>query len=130
MNGLIDQLIKIAIALALGALIGFEREWSRKPAGLRTHLLVSLAACLMTITSFSFEMPSRIVEGIIAGIGFLGAGTIIAAGKDIKGLTTAAGLWIVCMVGISVGTGRYALAAIVAVVAFLILRMREVMKKE
>ena len=83
------KIIKILITLVLEAIIGFEREWADKPAGIRTHLLVSLAACLITIISYSFDDQSRIIEGIIAGIGFLGAGTIIASRERVKGLTTA-----------------------------------------
>ena len=122
----IEQIIKILIALVLGGIIGFEREWADKPAGIRTHLLVSLAACLITIISYSFDDQSRIIEGIIVGVGFLGAGTIIASRERVKGLTTAASLWMMCMIGIAVGAGKYVLAVIVAIVVFVILRLGKV----
>ena len=122
----IEQIIKILIALVLGGIIGFEREWADKSAGIRTHLLVSLAACLITIISYSFDDQSRIIEGIIVGVGFLGAGTIIASRERVRGLTTAASLWMTCMIGIAVGAGKYILAIIVAVVAFIILRLGKV----
>lgn len=122
----IEQIIKILIALVLGGIIGFEREWADKPAGIRTHLLVSLAACLITIISYSFDDQSRIIEGIIVGVGFLGAGTIIASRERVRGLTTAASLWMTCMIGIAVGAGKYILTIIVAVVAFIILRLGKV----
>lgn len=123
----LDQIIKIAVALALGTVIGFEREWADKPAGIRTHILVCVAACLITIMAFSFgaeEAQARLMEGIIVGIGFLGAGTIISSGTvGIKGLTTAASIWITSAIGMTVGSGKYALAALAAVAVFIVLRM-------
>ncbi len=123
----LDQIIKIAVALALGTVIGFEREWADKPAGIRTHILVCVAACLITIMAFSFgaeEAQARLMEGIIVGIGFLGAGTIISSGTaGVKGLTTAASIWITSAIGMTVGSGKYALAALAAVAVFIVLRM-------
>lgn len=123
----LDQVIKIAVALALGAVIGFEREWAHKPAGIRTHILVCLAACIITITANYFEEPeaqARLMEGIIVGVGFLGAGSIISSGRlGVRGLTTAASIWITCTIGMTVGKGKYALAALAAVAVFVVLRM-------
>jgi putative Mg2+ transporter-C (MgtC) family protein len=123
----LEQVIKIAVALALGTVIGFEREWADKPAGIRTHILVCTAACLITIMAYSFEgqeARARLMEGIIVGIGFLGAGTIISSSTSgVRGLTTAASIWITSAIGMTVGSGKYALAALAAVAVFIVLRM-------
>ena len=122
----IELIVKLVIAAALGALVGFERETKRRPAGFRTNMLVSLGACLFTIVSvsaFSID-PARIAAGIVTGIGFLGAGTIIGGGKHIQGITTAATLWVVAGVGLAVGVGEYVLAIVTAVLVFSILIMK------
>jgi len=124
--------LQLLLATILGGLVGLEREYKRKEAGLRTYSLVSLGAALFTIISFqifnfyigkpgvSFD-PSRIVGQIVLGIGFLGAGLIIFRGFRIEGLTTAAGLWVVAAIGVTVGIGLYFLAILVAFLALLIL---------
>ncbi len=123
----LDQVIQIAVALALGAVIGFEREWADKPAGIRTHILVCVAACVITIVATYFEAEeaqARLMEGVIVGVGFLGAGSIISSGSSgVKGLTTAASIWITCVIGMTVGMEKYALAALAAVAVFVVLRM-------
>ncbi|MDD3493728.1 MAG: MgtC/SapB family protein [Candidatus Thermoplasmatota archaeon] len=124
----VEHLIKIGLALALGGFIGFEREWADKPAGIRTHILVCLAACVVTILALDFENTTfegqaRIIEGLIVGIGFLGAGTIISSGGGVKGLTTAASVWTTTGIGITVGAGKMALAVIAAVAVFVVLRV-------
>lgn len=113
----------LLLSIALGAIVGVEREKSHKPAGLRTHMLVCMGACLVTIVSSNyFGMdPARIAAGIITGIGFLGAGTIIASRGNVHGLTTAASIWIVGAIGLAVGAGAYALSIVTAVLVFLIL---------
>jgi putative Mg2+ transporter-C (MgtC) family protein len=113
----IDPVIRLMLAAALGAVIGFERESSHKPAGLRTHVLVSVASCLVTLVSIlEFpEDPARLLAQIIPGIGFIGAGSIIASGEKVTGITTATGIFVTSAVGIAVGTGNY-IIAIVAVV--------------
>ena len=124
--------LQLLLATILGGLVGLEREYKKKEAGLRTYGLVSLGAALFTIISFqvfnsyigkpgvSFD-PSRIVGQIVLGIGFLGAGLIIFRGFRIEGLTTAAGLWVVAAIGVTVGIGLYFLAILVAFLALLIL---------
>ncbi len=123
----VDQVVKIAVALGLGTVIGFEREWADKPAGIRTHILVCVAACIITIMASYFEAEeaqARLMEGIIVGVGFLGAGSIISSGNSgVRGLTTAASIWITCAIGMTVGSGKYALAALAAVAVFIVLRM-------
>jgi len=113
-----DQVValRLFISFILGGLIGLERQLHRRTAGLRTHILVSLGSCLIMLTSlYVFDIykdkvaadPARIAAGIITGIGFLGAGTIIRSGEAVKGLTTAASLWLVSAVGMAVGCGFY-----------------------
>ena len=118
--GNIQVIIRLVVSLFLSSLIGFERELRRKGAGLRTHVLVGLSSCLLMLVSmfvarsFSEEGhifdPGRIAAGVVTGIGFLCAGTIIRFGASVKGLTTAASLWAVAAVGLAVGSGFYAAA--------------------
>ena len=123
---------RMIIAMFLGAVIGFEREVSKKPAGLRTHILVSLGACLFTISSFYFSPNlgagdfTRIAAGVVTGIGFIGAGSIIATRGHVKGLTTAASLWLVAAVGLMVGMGSYILSFLGAILGFLVLRLGKI----
>lgn len=109
---------QLLLAAFLGALLGLEREYKKKEAGLRTYTLVSLAAAFFTIISFkSAELflnqsgvnfdPSRIVGQIVLGVGFLGAGLIIYRQLHVEGLTTAAGLWLASAIGVAIGTGLY-----------------------
>ena len=124
MEPLYEQILKLFLVVFLGGLVGLEREISHKPAGLRTHILVCLGSALVTITSIDYfaAESSRIVQGIITGIGFIGAGTIIAQGtKGIHGLTTAASLWVVAVIGISIRVGAYLLSIISTVFVVLIL---------
>ena len=105
----------------IGGLIGWERENTHRPAGLRTHMLVSVGACVVmqlgaynsTHIAAQFNIdPSRLGAQVISGIGFLGAGTIIKEGTTIKGLTTAASLWVVACLGLTIGAGAYILAIV------------------
>ena len=123
---------RIVLALALGAIIGWEREHDEEPAGLRTHMLVILGATLFTIMSFSISGtadPSRVAAGIVTGIGFLGAGAIFRAENKIKGLTTAADLWVLAAIGMAVGIGYYVAAIVSAVLVFAILYIKRVWGK-
>lgn len=121
---------RLILAIILGGLIGFEREVKRRSAGLRTHVLVSLGSCLIMLTSlYVFDIykdiatldPARIAAGIITGIGFLGAGAIIRSGEAVKGLTTAASLWLVAGIGMGIGCGFYLASLITAVLAIAVL---------
>ncbi len=112
----LDLLVRLALAVVLGGAIGWEREASSKPAGLRTNILICVGAALFTDLSIRFGGlaiegavgdPARIAAQIITGIGFLGAGTIIQARGTVTGLTTAATLWVVAGIGMSVGSGSY-----------------------
>ena len=116
---LLEQLIEVmrlVVAAFLGGVIGLERQQRHKSAGLRTHILVSLGSCLVMILSYKIYIgvqgltnadPARLAAQVVSGIGFLGAGTIMKEGLTIKGLTTAASLWVVAGVGLAVGAGYY-----------------------
>lgn len=118
---------KLILAAALGGFVGAERSHTGKPAGVRTYALVSMGAALFTIISqigFSNTAsldPSRVVSQIVMGIGFIGAGLIMHHGSRVEGLTTAAGLWVVSAVGVSVGLGLYTLAVAGAILALFLL---------
>lgn len=108
----LDITLRLAVAMLLGGVIGFEREYRAKDAGFRTHFLVALGSALFCIVSqfgFGFELKdsSRVAAQVVSGIGFLGAGTIIFQKNVVRGLTTAAGLWVTAAIGLSCGTGMY-----------------------
>jgi len=125
-----EVIFRLVLAVALGSLIGFERELKHRPAGLRTHMLVSLGATVFTVISLSFDVePSRIAAGIVTGIGFLGAGNIIAQKGHIRGITSAATLWVVAGIGLSIGVGQYMIAIITALFVFAILQLGKIEKK-
>lgn len=119
---------RLFLAAALGGIIGFEREKHHKGmAGFRTHILVSMgSALIMLVSIYIFEIysgkapvdPARIAAGVVTGIGFLGAGTIIRSGESVKGLTTAASLWTVSGIGLAIGCGFYIAGWASALIAF------------
>jgi putative Mg2+ transporter-C (MgtC) family protein len=126
----LELIARLGIALALGAVIGFEREMDRQPAGFRTHALVALGAALFTIISaygFSGPLvdPTRIAAQIVTGIGFLGAGTILHHRGSIRGLTTAASLWSAAAVGMAAGAGMLAIAAVGTALIVIVLSLLE-----
>ena len=116
MLSLEEEILRLGGALLIGFLIGLEREISKKPAGLRTHMLISLASALFTILSLSPAFgdgvadPTRIASQVLAGMGFVGAGVIISAGGHVISVTTAASLWITAAMGMAMGLGEYTLA--------------------
>lgn len=124
----IDALFKLGITTVLSGFIGFEREHSHRPAGFRTHILVSVSSALVMLTSvYIFDSQgmsgdvTRMSAQVLSGIGFLGAGTILREGFSVKGLTTAASLWAVACIGIAVGAGFYAGAFVATLVIYLTL---------
>lgn len=121
----LDLVLRLVIAAIMGGLIGYERERAEKPAGFRTHLLVCVGAALFTIVSVhGFGMlsdPARVAAGVVVGIGFLGAGTILRGGQGITGLTTAASIWAVSAIGLAVGVGLYLPAIATAVIILIAL---------
>jgi putative Mg2+ transporter-C (MgtC) family protein len=127
-----EVLVRVVLAGALGGAIGAEREIREREAGLRTHMLVAVGAALFTIVSayawadFSFSTregitfdPTRIAAQIVTGIGFLGAGAIIRQGLSVRGLTTAASLWVVAAIGMASGAGYYSAAVITTIVVLI-----------
>lgn len=132
-----ELIIKLFLALFLGTLIGVERLFVHKEAGMKTHSLVSLGSALFVIISETLMIkyggldfdPSRIASQIIVGIGFLGAGSIIFEGSHIRGLTTASGLWVTAGIGMAVGFGLYNLAIITTVLVLVIFTIMGILEK-
>lgn len=132
-------LIRLACALVIGLVIGLEREYTHRPAGMRTHILVSLGACAVMMTGqFIFAQyraygatsdPARLAAQVISGVGFLGAGTIMREGANVKGLTTAASLWAVACLGIAAGGGYYNIALPGMVFVFVALTIFEYLQR-
>ena len=121
--------LRLALAAALGGVLGYERERQGKAAGVRTHMLVALGAALFVLVpqqaGVSEADMTRVIQGVVAGIGFLGAGSIIKGNDEdnVKGLTTAAGIWLTAAIGIACGIGREATAVLSALLAFAILAL-------
>jgi putative Mg2+ transporter-C (MgtC) family protein len=123
-------LVRIVLAVVLGGIIGLEREKKGRSAGLRTHILVCTGSSLIMLVSlYIFEIyqgkvavdPSRIAAGVVTGIGFLGAGTIMASNEGVRGLTTAASIWVSSAIGLAVGCGFFSAAVIGTTVTFVTL---------
>lgn len=117
-NNLMEITLRLVVALLLGGAVGIEREWRSKDAGFRTHFLVAVGSALFCVVSqYGFDMQvkdsSRVAAQVVSGIGFLGAGTIIFQKNVIRGLTTAAGLWVTAAIGLACGSGMYVPAAMV-----------------
>jgi putative Mg2+ transporter-C (MgtC) family protein len=125
----IDIVIRLCLAFAAGGIIGFERSFRRQVAGLRTHILISLGAASLMLLSIWLPStyaektgdPGRIAAQVVSGIGFLGAGAIIRLGINIRGLTTAASLWLTAAIGLTIGAGMYVTALTAGVLALLTL---------
>ena len=127
MIGNIDVIYRLILAVILSGLIGLEREIHGREAGLRTHILVGIGASLIMLTSIyiasQYAMsnsadPGRVAAGVVAGIGFIGAGTIIRSRASIRGLTTAASLWATAGIGLAIGSGFY-LGALITTILIL-----------
>ena len=121
----LEMVLRILLAMALGAVIGFQRGKAEKPAGMRDLILISAGSALFTIVSiegFGVD-PARIAAGIVTGIGFLGAGAIIRRGEGgvVKGLTTAATIWMTAGIGLAAGAGMYIIAAVTTFLVLVVL---------
>ena len=125
--GVTRVMLRLVMAAVLGGILGFEREWRGKSAGMRTHMLVALGAALFVLIPPQAGMTdadlSRVLQGLVAGVGFLGAGMIIRGdgSSEVKGLTTAAGIWMTAAIGVAAGMGREATAVLSTVLALIIL---------
>ena len=122
-------IIRLVAAMLMGGMVGVQRESTRKPAGLRAHVLVSVAAAAFIIacsaSGMSSDGLSRVIQGIVTGIGFIGAGTILKLSEEhrIKGLTTAASVWMTAAIGVVVGLGSLGIALMVTTLALVILSL-------
>jgi putative Mg2+ transporter-C (MgtC) family protein len=122
----IEMMLRLLLAAGLGALIGYQREKAKKAAGLRTYTLICVGAALFTVASiYGFGIgadPARVAAGIVAGIGFIGAGVIFhRQGGIVEGLTTAATIWAVAAIGLAAGAGLYIISTLVTAVVMIIL---------
>ncbi len=123
----IELFLRLVLAVVAGGFIGLEREVVHKPAGVRTHMLVSLGSALFVLVSLE-AFPNdivKIIAGIATGIGFLGAGTIFKAKEEVHGLTTAASIWAVAGVGLAIGLGYYLMTAIAVVLVLIVLHLNK-----
>ncbi|MEH1922410.1 MgtC/SapB family protein [Nostoc sp.] len=141
-NDWLNISFRLCVALLIGAIIGLERQIRRKPAGLRTHILVSLGSAMFTLTIMqtgglqgSPDALSRVIQGIAAGVGFLGAGEIVRQSSqesqqlEIHGLTSAAAIWVSAALGIAAGCGLWQLGLIGALLTFLVLNVFKRLEK-
>jgi putative Mg2+ transporter-C (MgtC) family protein len=121
--------LRLVVAMIFGAVIGIQRERVGKPAGLRTHMLVAVGAAVFVLAGAEFGMTSdsvsRVIQGLVTGIGFLGAGAILKLQdkREVEGLTTAAGIWITAALGVAVGLGRFGLALVATLFAWVTLSL-------
>lgn len=128
------MLLRMVVAVLLGGLVGIQREKVGKPAGVRTHMLVCLGTAVVVLAcagmGMAYDAQSRVIQGIVTGIGFIGAGSILKLSeeRDIQGLTTAAGLWLTAAIGIACGVGTIGIALITAVVTVLVLALAGVIE--
>lgn len=139
MVGTFSMVVRLILAFIFGSILGYEREKRRGSAGLRTHILVCMGSALIMLTSLHlYDMyqgkasvdPGRIAAGVVTGIGFLGAGTIIRSKEGVKGLTTAASLWISAAIGLAVGCGYISAALITTVITYLSLSYLKKVEQE
>lgn len=125
----VQVVIRLIAAALLGSVIGFQRERVGKPAGLRTHILVTLGTCVFVLACAGYGMNSdglsRVIQGIVTGIGFIGAGSILKINeeRDVKGLTTAASVWIAAAIGVAVGLGILGLAILGTILTLMVLAL-------
>ncbi|MBA4002733.1 MAG: methyltransferase, partial [Delftia sp.] len=122
-------MVRLLLAALLGGIVGYEREHKGKAAGLRTHMLVAMGAALFVLVpergGMGIADMSRVIQGVVAGVGFLGAGAIIKrhSEEQVQGLTTAAGIWMTAAIGVACGLGREAIALLATLLAIVILVM-------
>jgi putative Mg2+ transporter-C (MgtC) family protein len=132
MNPELEAGLRLLLAAVLGGVIGFQRERAKKPAGLRTHILICMGSALFTVVSvlgFTGNVdPTRIAAGVVTGIGFIGAGVIFRGmrGDKVMGITTAASIWITAAIGIAAGAGLYIIASAAALVTLFVLMIPRV----
>ena len=122
-----DIALRLLLAAGLGAAIGLERELGRKPAGLRTNILIAVGSALLTMTSIEIGggggTPDRIAAQIVTGIGFLGGGAILRSGQTVHGMTTAATIWVNAAIGMAAGAGLFAMATMTTAITLVVLAL-------
>lgn len=129
-----EMMLRLTLAVLFGGAIGFVREITKKAAGLRTYILVTMGSCLFTIVSFQMVSgfstgdPSRIASCVVTGIGFIGAGAIFQSGGSVRGLTTAASIWICAALGLAVGSGMYMLSTFTTILALIVIQVLQVVE--
>ena len=128
-----EIVLRLVVSVFLGAAVGYERERDNQPAGLRTHMILVLGACLAMVLSINIGAehgsdPARMAAQVIAGIGFLGAGAILRYGFNVKGLTTAATLWTMAIVGMAVGYGYYLISVVTTALMLIILSVVNILE--
>jgi putative Mg2+ transporter-C (MgtC) family protein len=122
-----EVVLRLLLAAGLGAAIGVEREFRRKPAGLRTNILIALGSALLTMASMEIGRgggtPDRIAAQVVTGIGFLGGGAILRSGNTVHGMTTAATIWVNAAIGLAAGAGLFAMATVTAAITLAVLAL-------
>jgi putative Mg2+ transporter-C (MgtC) family protein len=122
-----DFILRLLVAAGLGALLGLEREFRHKPAGLRTNILIALGSALFTALSIRLAVisgtPDRIAAQVVTGVGFLGGGAILRSGRNVHGMTTAATIWVNAAIGMAAGSGAFGMAAAGTGIALAVLLM-------
>ena len=131
-----DLISKLLLAMVFGGAIGYVREIKKKAAGLRTHMLVCLGSAVFTMVSIYMVKgipggdPTRIAASVVTGMGFIGAGTIFQSGGSVRGLTTAASIWVCSAIGLAVGSGFYSLATVSTVLTLFVIQVFQVLEKK
>lgn len=132
----IDMISRLLLAMVFGGAIGYVREIKKKAAGLRTHTLVCLGSAMFTLVSIFMAKgtpgadPARIAASIVTGIGFIGAGTIFQTGGSVRGLTTAASIWICAAIGMAVGAGMYTLSTVATILSLIVIQFLQAVEKK
>ena len=121
--GYATDILRLALAGLCGAVVGWQREHHEKAAGLRTHMLLAIGACLFTLVAIRINADdiTRLLQGMVTGTGFLAGGVIFREGVSVRGLTTAAGLWVMGAIGTAIGIGDYFLGVLATLLVFIVL---------
>jgi len=131
-----EMITRLLLATVFGGAIGYVRELTKKAAGLRTHTLVCLGSTIFTLVSIYMVKgvpgadPSRIAASVVTGIGFIGAGTIFVTGGSVRGLTTAASIWVCAAIGLAVGAGLYSLATFATILSLVVIQLLQILEKK
>jgi putative Mg2+ transporter-C (MgtC) family protein len=130
------MMIRLLLSVLFGGAIGYVREIKKKAAGLRTHMLVCMGSAIFTLISIDMAKgslsadPTRIAASVVTGIGFLGAGAIFQSGVSVRGLTTAASIWVCAAIGIAVGAGYYDIASFSTILALIVIQLLQIVEKK